>query len=139
MKELNSETEELNQEKKEVNNSIAQENVEDKIKSFIDKSAKTSKKMFKKVSEAVQTFSDVSVIKIERQQLKNKRDKKYQEIGELLSNLLTQKNADILNLEKLSKVQNNLQDIETIKQLQKEITTLTKQIKDQDKKLSEKN
>ena len=113
------------------------ENRDEKIKDFFSKSAKVTKSAFEKASSAVQSFSDTSIAKIERTQLKSSRQKKYAQLGELLSTLLLEKGADITALGKIKKDSNDsvFQDIQ---KLQKEIVGLTKDIKERDKNLADK-
>ena len=107
------------------------ENTDEKIKDFFSKSAKVTKSAFEKASSAVQSFSDTSITKIERTQLKANRLKKYTRLGEILSELLTEKGADIQSLGKIKKETND-KYFEEIEKLQKEIVRLTKDIKERE-------
>lgn len=107
----------------------------EKIKDVFAKGAKVSKEAFEKAGSAVQSFSDKSVLKIEKQQLKNSRDKKYNELGQILSQLLCEKGADILKLGELSSFEAKKSDFDKIKKLQKEILGLNKDIKEREKAL----
>ncbi len=107
---------------------------EDKIKEVFSKSAKATKSVFEKASSAVQAFSDKSVTKIERTQLKNNREKKYAEIGLKISTLLSKKNSDIAALGNLKDAEST-KLIKEITALQNEVVKITKQISEKDKEL----
>lgn len=51
------------------------------VKGFFGKSAVVSRKAVKKAGNAIQDFSDKSVVKIEIKQFENKKKAKYSELG----------------------------------------------------------
>lgn len=111
---------------------------EQKIKDFLSKSAEVSKNAFSKATDAVQKFSDKSVLKIQIQNQKSARSKKYTELGELVSELLSKKGADIGNLSVVLPADETLKAIEQIKKVQKEILSISKDIKELEKQLEAK-
>ncbi len=111
---------------------------EQKIKDFLSKSAEVSKNAFSKATDAVQKFSDKSVLKIQIQNQKSARLKKYTELGELVSELLSKKGADIGNLSAVLPADETLKAIEQIKKVQKEILSISKDIKELEKQLEAK-
>lgn len=111
---------------------------EQKIKDFLSKSAEVSKNAFSKATDAVQKFSDKSVLKIQIQNQKSARLKKYTELGELVSELLSKKGADIGNLSAVLPADETLKAIEQIKKVQKEILGISKDIKELEKQLEAK-
>lgn len=111
---------------------------EQKIKDFLSKSAEVSKNAFSKATDAVQKFSDKSVLKIQIQNQKSARSKKYTELGELVSELLSKKGADIGNLSAVLPADETLKAIEQIKKVQKEILIISKDIKELEKQLEAK-
>ena len=111
---------------------------EQKIKDFLSKSAEVSKNAFSKATDAVQKFSDKSVLKIQIQNQKSARSKKYTELGELVSELLSKKGADIGNLSAVLPADETLKAIEQIKKVQKEILSISKDIKELEKQLEAK-
>lgn len=111
---------------------------EQKIKDFLSKSAEVSKNAFSKATDAVQKFSDKSVLKIQIQNQKSARSKKYTELGELVSELLSKKGADIGNLSAALPADETLKAIEQIKKVQKEILGISKDIKELEKQLEAK-
>lgn len=111
---------------------------EQKIKDFLSKSAEVSKNAFSKATDAVQKFSDKSVLKIQIQNQKSARSKKYTELGELVSELLSKKGADIGNLYAVLPADETLKAIEQIKKVQKEILGISKDIKELEKQLEAK-
>lgn len=111
---------------------------EQKIKDFLSKSAEVSKNAFSKATDAVQKFSDKSVLKIQIQNQKSARSKKYTELGELVSELLSKKGADIGNLAAVLPADETLKAIEQIKKVQKEILSISKDIKELEKQLEAK-
>ena len=94
-----------------------------KLKKFISKSSDVTKSAFSKASNAVQKFSDKSVLKIEIKQMESKKEKLFTKIGKHLSSVLSNENVDLMNLqnsndEKISTL------IEEIKTFQAEIVQL---------------
>lgn len=111
-----------------------------KLKNFISKSSDVTKSAFSKASNAVQKFSDKSVLKIEIKQMESKKEKLFTKIGKHLSSVLSNENVDLMNLqnsndEKISTL------IEEIKTFQAEIVQLNLDIeknKEELKKAQEK-
>lgn len=94
-----------------------------KLKNFISKSSDVTKSAFSKASNAVQKFSDKSVLKIEIKQMESKKEKLFTKIGKHLSSVLSNENVDLMNLqnsndEKISTL------VEEIKTFQAEIVQL---------------
>ena len=112
-----------------------------KLKNFISKSSDVTKSAFSKASNAVQKFSDKSVLKIEIKQMESKKEKLFTKIGKHLSSVLAHENVDLMNLqnsndEKISTL------IEEIKTFQAEIVQLNLDIeknKEELKKAQEKD
>lgn len=111
-----------------------------KLKNFISKSSDVTKSAFSKASNAVQKFSDKSVLKIEIKQMESKKEKLFTKIGKHLSSVLSNENVDLMNLqnsndEKISTL------VEEIKTFQAEIVQLNLDIeknKEELKKAQEK-
>ena len=111
-----------------------------KLKNFISKSSDVTKSAFSKASNAVQKFSDKSVLKIEIKQMESKKEKLFTKIGKHLSSVLAHENVDLMNLqssndEKISTL------VEEIKTFQAEIVQLNLDIeknKEELKKAQEK-
>lgn len=105
---------------------MSNSNIEDKLKTVISKSAEVSKDVFKKTGDAVQNFSDKSVLKFEIKQLTSKRQKLYTELGKKLSAFLSQ---DIINLNDTaassSQNSNAASALQTLADIQKQIEDLT--------------
>ena len=70
-----------------------------KLKNFISKSSDVTKSAFSKASNAVQKFSDKSVLKIEIKQMESKKEKLFTKIGKHLSSVLSNENVDLMNLQ----------------------------------------
>ena len=112
-----------------------------KLKNFISKSSDVTKSAFSKASNAVQKFSDKSVLKIEIKQMESKKEKLFTKIGKHLSSVLAHENVDLMNLqnsndEKISTL------VEEIKTFQAEIVQLNLDIeknKEELKKAQEKD
>ena len=139
MKEIEKMEEKKSEETKENKVSEASKiSKEQKIKDFLSKSAEVSKNAFSKATDAVQKFSDKSVLKIQIQNQKSARSKKYTELGELVSELLSKKGADIGNLSAVLPADETLKAIEQIKKVQKEILGISKDIKELEKQLEAK-
>ena len=132
--------EEMKEKKSEetTENKVSEVSKEQKIKDFLSKSAEVSKNAFSKATDAVQKFSDKSVLKIQIQNQKSARSKKYTELGELVSELLSKKGADIGNLSAVLPADETLKAIEQIKKVQKEILSISKDIKELEKQLEAK-
>ncbi len=101
-------------------------NIEDKLKNVISKSAEVSKDVFKKTGDAVQNFSDKSVLKFEIKQLTSKRNKLYSELGTKLSEFLS---AETINLNdtatSISQNPNAASAVQVLTDTQKQIEDLT--------------
>ncbi|MCI5665264.1 MAG: hypothetical protein MR353_00685, partial [Spirochaetia bacterium] len=78
-------SEEITENKVSEVSKVSKVSKEQKIKDFLSKSAEVSKNAFSKATDAVQKFSDKSVLKIQIQNQKSARSKKYTELGELVS------------------------------------------------------
>ena len=111
-----------------------------KLKNFISKSSDVTKSAFSKASNAVQKFSDKSVLKIEIKQMESKKEKLFTKIGKHLSSVLANENVDLLNLQN-SNDEKITTLIEEIKTFQAEIVQLNLDIeknKEELKKAQEK-
>ena len=94
-----------------------------KLKNFISKSSDVTKSAFSKASNAVQKFSDKSVLKIEIKQMESKKEKLFTKIGKHLSSVLSNENVDLMNLQN-SNDEKITTLIEEIKTFQAEIVQL---------------
>lgn len=94
-----------------------------KLKNFISKSSDVTKSAFSKASNAVQKFSDKSVLKIEIKQMESKKEKLFTKIGKHLSSVLAHENVDLMNLQN-SNDEKITTLIEEIKTFQAEIVQL---------------
>lgn len=126
-------------EKEAENETKKMDTAEMKIKEFLSKSAEVSKNAFSKASDAVQKFSDKSVLKIQIQNQKGSRQKKYSELGSLVYSLLSKKSSSFEDLTKAIGMEENVQTIENINKLLKDIQTISKEIKTLENSLEEKN
>lgn len=106
-------------------NNIDVEEIETKIKDVVVKGTEVSKNAISKAGEAIQTFSDKSILKIERSQLASKRNKTYEALGRALSELYLSKK---LILSAKNDDETTLTAIKEMEKIQKEIEKLTKQI-----------
>lgn len=102
------------------------EELGNKFKSFLSKTAESSKNAFVKAGDKVQEFSDKSVLKIEKKQLESKRDAKYLVLGEKLSQFMLENKIDL--------PEGIAAETEA---LQQEITALSAQIKAKDEAIGE--
>jgi len=86
-----------------------------KLKNFISKSSDVTKSAFSKASNAVQKFSDKSVLKIEIKQMESKKEKLFTKIGKHLSSVLANENVDLMNLQNSNdeKISTLLEEIKT--------------------------
>jgi TolA-binding protein len=112
-----------------------------KLKNFISKSSDVTKSAFSKASNAVQKFSDKSVLKIEIKQMESKKEKLFTKIGKHLSSVLAHENVDLMNLQN-SNDEKITTLIEEIKTFQAEIVQLNLDIeknKEELKKAQEKD
>ena len=111
-----------------------------KLKNFISKSSDVTKSAFSKASNAVQKFSDKSVLKIEIKQMESKKEKLFTKIGKHLSSVLAHENVDLMNLQN-SNDEKITTLVEEIKTFQAEIVQLNLDIeknKEELKKAQEK-
>ena len=111
-----------------------------KLKNFISKSSDVTKSAFSKASNAVQKFSDKSVLKIEIKQMESKKEKLFTKIGKYLSSVLAHENVDLMNLQN-SNDEKITTLVEEIKTFQAEIVQLNLDIeknKEELKKAQEK-
>jgi len=111
-----------------------------KLKNFISKSSDVTKSAFSKASNAVQKFSDKSVLKIEIKQMESKKEKLFTKIGKHLSSILANENVDLMNLQN-SNDEKITTLVEEIKTFQAEIVQLNLDIeknKEELKKAQEK-
>lgn len=112
------------------------DNFETKLKNVFAKGAKVSKDAFSKAGNAVQNFSDKSVLKIEKQQLKGKRSKKFEELGEAVYELLNKDNSIFENIKNLSTSESDFCDLATkITSLQQEISLISTEIVNKDNEI----
>ncbi|MBE6352583.1 MAG: hypothetical protein E7060_06530 [Treponema bryantii] len=95
-----------------------------KLKNFISKSSDVTKSAFSKASNAVQKFSDKSVLKIEIKQMESKKEKLFTKIGKHLSSVLANENVDLMNLQNATTDENITGLIDEIKNAQSEIVQL---------------
>lgn len=112
-----------------------------KLKNFISKSSDVTKSAFSKASNAVQKFSDKSVLKIEIKQMESKKEKLFTKIGKHLSSVLAHENVDLMNLQN-SNDEKITTLVEEIKTFQAEIVQLNLDIeknKEELKKAQEKD
>ncbi len=100
--------------------------IESKVKEIFDRGAKASKSVLEKASAKVQDFTDKSIVKIDIKKLQTKQTEKYQELGEIMSEML--KNgaeiqfSDDEKKEALLKIQTEIIDISNqINEKQKEL------------------
>lgn len=119
---------------------MSNSNIEDKLKTVISKSAEVSKDVFKKTGDAVQNFSDKSVLKFEIKQLTSKRQKLYTELGKKLSAFVSQ---DIINLNDTasssSQNSNAASALQTLADIQNQIEDLTALILSKEDTLKQKS
>lgn len=119
---------------------MSNSNIEDKLKTVISKSAEVSKDVFKKTGDAVQNFSDKSVLKFEIKQLTSKRQKLYTDLGKKISAFLSQ---DIINLNDTaassSQNSNAASALQTLADIQKQIEDLTALILSKEDTLKQKS
>ena len=105
-----------------------------KLKNFISKSSDVTKSAFSKASNAVQKFSDKSVLKIEIKQMESKKEKLFTKIGKHLSSVLAHENVDIMNLQN-SNDEKITTLVEEIKTFQAEIVQLNLDIQENKEEL----
>lgn len=88
--------------------------VEEKLRGFLSKSAEVSKNVFSKAGDAVQEFSDKSVLKIDKMKLENQKTKKMADLGDLVYTLLQDENTTItLNTDKVKDLISEINKIES--------------------------
>lgn len=105
---------------------IDKDEIGSKLKEMFSKGAKASKEAFEKAGDKVQTFTDKSVVKLEKHQLETKRDCKYEELGLKLSQMLAE--GAVISSE-------NKEDIEILNNIQEEIINLSDKIREKEKLL----
>lgn len=105
-----------------------------KLKNFISKSSDVTKSAFSKASNAVQKFSDKSVLKIEIKQMESKKEKLFTKIGKHLSSVLAHENVDLMNLQN-SNDEKITTLVEEIKTFQAEIVQLNLDIQENKEEL----
>lgn len=66
---------------------MEKEEFKEKVKGGFDKFVLNTKKAFGKAGNAVQDFSDKSVIRIEKKQFESKRATQYEKLGEYVANI----------------------------------------------------
>lgn len=69
--------------------------IDRKLRDILEKGAKVSKAAFEKAGDAVQEFSDKSVVRLERKQLENRRDTKYTELGRAVAVSFMEKGQNV--------------------------------------------
>lgn len=99
----------------------------DEAKGWMQKGAEASKNAFEKAGDAVQDFSDKSVLKIEIKKLENKKNELFSQIGEITFNKLKADDNACIN-------GNDIEVVEIIKK----ITELESEIERKRKELEQK-
>lgn len=89
------------------------EEFKEKIKQGFDKVVTSSKAAIGKAGSAMQDFGDKSVVKIEKHQLEQKREKEYQKLGEFVSTKLLE-NSDYQINSSITEVQEILDSIKNL-------------------------
>ena len=120
--------------KKENNTS----NIEETLKNVVTKSTEVSKDVFTKAGNAVQNFSDKSVLKIEIKQLQSKIQKLYTQMGSEMSSILNVKGFDLKDSQKGITKEGVQEGIKTILDFQKKINDYSSQIEKKQALLEEK-
>jgi len=105
---------------------MAGEDFGSKLKDMLSKGAEASKEAFSKAGNAVQTFSDKSLLKIEKQQIKSKLSKTYEALGEQFY-LLLKNNPDFLNEIDVTSDENTA-ILDEIRNLQKQAESFLEEI-----------
>jgi len=100
--------------------------IEETLKSFLSKSAEVSKNAFTKAGDAVQEFSDKSVVKLDKKKLEMQKSKKLSELGALAYDAFTKDNKSTFS-----------SSDEAAKLLIDELKVLDKQIEEKEELLSE--
>lgn len=113
-------------------NSDKAEDIENRIKDVVSKGSEVSKTAIEKAGNAIQIFTDKSVLKISRSQLISKKNKRYQELGELISQMLTSKK---LILSAKNDDEDILLQIKEAEVIQKDIDKLAQEILEKTKEL----
>ena len=85
-------SEELNEEKETVS---GKKEFAKTLKQYLDKGVEASKKGLKNAGTAISEFGDKSVNKIDIVQLKNRLEKKYQELGQAVAEQLAEDGISI--------------------------------------------
>ena len=87
-------SEEINEEKKE-ETAAGKKIFAKTLKQYLDKGVEASKKGLKTAGSAISEFGDKSVNKIDIVQLKNRLEKKYQELGQAVADQLAEEGISI--------------------------------------------
>lgn len=101
---------------------------EEKVIDVLTKGAESSKRVINKAGDALQNFSDRSVLKFEIRQLKNKISDEQEVMGLALSDLLTLPSSDLKNLGKIPEDETSTRLFEQIQEAQENIIKLKIQI-----------
>ena len=87
----------------------------DKVKDFMDKSVEVSKTAITKAGDAVQDFSEKSVIRIDIKKLESKLEKLINELGSYVFDKFNSENAEFVNAsdEKVASIINNINEVKS--------------------------
>ena len=85
----------------------------DKVKDFMDKGVEVSKTALTKAGEAVQDFSEKSVIRIDIKKLESKLEKLINELGSYVFDKFNSENADSVyaSEEKIASIIKNINEV----------------------------
>ena len=97
-----------------------------KVKDLFHKGSKATKEALERAGDKMQDFTDKSVVKVEKYQLEQKRDVKYEEMGLKISQMLLE--GATINFE-------NTRDVEIWNEMQEEIKELSDQIREKESEL----
>ena len=97
-----------------------------KVKDLFHKGSKATKEAPERAGDKMQDFTDKSVVKVEKYQLEQKRDVKYEEMGLKISQMLLE--GATINFE-------NTRDVEILNEMQEEIKELSDQIREKESEL----
>lgn len=100
--------------------------IEETLKNFLSKSAEVSKNAFVKAGDAVQEFSDKSVVKLDKKKLEVQKSKKLADLGCLVYESFVKESKESFSISD-----------DAAKLLIEEIKVLDNQIEEKDKILSE--
>lgn len=104
------------------------DDIEVKVRSWFSKKAKSSKVALEKAGDKVQEFADKNVVKMEKRQLQNQRNKKYRELGKKISIMLDAGTKITYKKE---------EDKNAVEAIQANIADITVQISEKDKELDD--